>query len=390
MEKLKRYILYAGCILRYFFALFVGLFARFTPAYKGLWLIAERGTDARDNGFHLFRYINQEHPEISCAYVIDRNSPDYPRVSSLGRIIQRGSFSHYLAFACAKAKIGTHIMGYAPNIYLFTRLDEHKLVPGKKIFLQHGIILNDIPALYYPRVRLNLFVCSAKFEYEDIAGRYHYPKGVVQLLGLCRYDQLLKEHTEKRQILVMPTWRAYLKDCHDEKAFRQSEYFRAFDALLHHPRLYSLLEQHGYELVFYLHQEMQRFTSLFTSGHPRVKIADLAHNDVQQLLMESKLLITDFSSVFFDFSYMEKPLAFFQFDEEAFFSTQYRPGYFRYREDGFGPVCSSADKVLDFIQDRLEDGMQVPASYRERIENFFTIRNTDNCARTVAAIRACL
>lgn len=390
MGKLRRYAVYAGCMLCYFFAWFVGLFARFTPAYKDLWILAERGVDARDNAYHLFRHLTQQHPEINAAYVIDRHSPDYQRVCRLGRTIQHGSFRHYLALVCAKAKISTHVMGYAPNIYLFTQLDRYGLIQGKKIFLQHGIILNDIPALYYPKVHLDLFVCGAKPEYEDISSRYGYPQGVVQLLGLCRYDRLLKEHTEKRQILLMPTWRAYLNHCSDMEVFRESEYYRALSGLLDHPRFHALLEQYDYEAVLYLHQEFQRFTPLFYGNHPRVKIADLAKNDVQELLMESKLLITDYSSVFFDFAYMEKPLVFYQFDEEKFFATQYRRGYFQYREDAFGPVCTHKNDVLDFIQDRLENGMQVPSPYRERIQAFFADRSTDNCARTVAAIRALL
>lgn len=40
--------------------------------------------------------------------------------------------------------------------------------------------------------------------------------------------------------------------------------------------------------------------------------------DVQQLLKESLLLITDYSSVFFDMMYMNKPVIFYQFDENQY------------------------------------------------------------------------
>lgn len=40
------------------------------PKKQGLWLVSERGTDARDNGYWMFRYIKQHHPEISAKYII--------------------------------------------------------------------------------------------------------------------------------------------------------------------------------------------------------------------------------------------------------------------------------------------------------------------------------
>ena len=42
-------------------------------------------------------------------------------------------------------------------------------------------------------------------------------------------------------------------------------------------------------------------------------------------------MITDYSSVFFDFSYMRKPVIFYQFDEKKFRKAQYAEGYFSYK-----------------------------------------------------------
>ena len=164
MKRFCRYIRYAGMLFRYALALLIGIFARHTPAYRDLWLFAERGYDAQDNAFFLFQFVRQKHPDIHAAYLIGRECPDYGNIIRLGKAIEPGSFSHYLAFACAKVKISTHIMGYSPHMYLFTKLDSHRLVPGRKVFLQHGILFNHIPTLYYPRIRVDLFVCSAERE----------------------------------------------------------------------------------------------------------------------------------------------------------------------------------------------------------------------------------
>ena len=62
-------------------------------------------------------------------------------------------------------------------------------------------------------------------------------------------------------------------------------------------------------------------------------------------------MITDYSSVFFDFAYMKKPLAYWQFDSERFFAEQYGKGYFKF-DEGFGPLCIQKDEVIDFIEDK--------------------------------------
>ena len=59
---------------------------------------------------------------------------------------------------------------------------------------------------------------------------------------------------------------------------------------------------------------MQRFLDEFTTCSERIIIADWKKYDVQGLLKESALLITDLSSVFMDFAYMRKPMIYYQFD----------------------------------------------------------------------------
>ena len=383
-------LLYVKCIALYGVSLVISVFLRHCPSYRNLWLIAERGTDARDNGYHFFKFVRENHPEINCAYVITKDSPDYEKIRSLGRTIEQGSFRHYLAFACAKAKISTHIMGYAPGSYYFTVLDrKFRLVRGKKVFLQHGIIKDNIKEIHYPEVRLDLFICSTIPEYEDLIKDYHFPDGVIRRIGLCRYDALLSEHQVKRQILVMPTWRYYARALDDE-SFKMCEYYRSFQSLISDERLHRLLEENDYELVLYLHYELQKYTKLFSGNNGRVHVRGMKDADVQRLLMESALLVTDYSSVFFDFAYMKKPLAYWQFDRELFFTEQYGRGYFRFDEDGFGPLCLQKEQVIDFIEDELRSGMKVEDRYAQRVEHNFSEFSTDHCKKTFEAIEKLL
>ncbi|UKI38154.1 MAG: CDP-glycerol glycerophosphotransferase family protein [Clostridiales bacterium] len=58
----------------------------------------------------------------------------------------------------------------------------------------------------------------------------------------------------------------------------------------------------------YLHYELQKFSHLFKTDLQNVKIADFKNYGVRELLTNSSLLVTDYSSVFFDFAYMRKPI----------------------------------------------------------------------------------
>ena len=304
--------------------------------------------------------------------------------------VETGSFAHYLAFACAVAKISTHIMGYAPDTYRFAILDRKlRLVKGKKVLLQHGIIGNDIAELHYPKVNLDLFICSTVGEYESLVGSYNFPDGVIRRIGLCRYDALAREHRVRRQILIMPTWRYHLRPLSDAD-FQKSDYYRNYNGLLNNERLMSLLKEYGYELVLYLHYELQKFSGLFSGESDRVKVKRMADADVQQLLMESAMLITDYSSVYFDFAFMKKPLLYWMFDRERFFSEQYGKGYFVFEDDGFGPVFTHSEDIVDYIEKELKNGMRPEDEYIARVDRAFSDFSGDHCQKTYEAIAGLL
>ena len=382
---IKKMARYAYCAVKYAAALICAPFVKGNEKYRGLWLIAERGIDARDNGYYFFKYVTMNHPEINAAYVISKSSPDAPRVKALGNVIRYGSFSHFLALAISDVKISTHIMGYTPYIDFFVRADRMGLVKGKKIFLQHGIIKDNLTFLYANNVSTDLFVCSAKPEYEYVRDNYGYKDGVVRLLGLCRYDDLYKIEKPSKKILIMPTWRYDLRKA-DRKQFEESEFYKTYSSLLKSGQLNEMLEKYGYEALFYPHMELQKFIDCF-EGTDRVKIISFRDSTVQSLLINSDILITDFSSVFFDYAYMEKPMIFYQFDEENFRKNHYGEGYFNYRRDAFGDVAATEDALLSGLRQILENGAVTEKKYMDRINAFFTLRDKKNCERNFNAIK---
>ena len=385
MYKFKRIFKYIEVFFMMTAAKFVGLFVKRRKAYRDLWIVAERGSDARDNGYHFFKFLTREHPEINAVYIITKKSPDREKVAALGRVVNYGSFKHFLCFSLARVKVSTHIDGYSPDILFFYKFG--KLFPdkSKKIFLQHGIIKSDLVFCHADRTDIDMFSCSAVPEFDFIDKTYGYKEDVLQLTGLCRFDALHKNGTPTRAILFMPTWRSTLRTC-SRQTFLKSEYFLKYNSFINSKKLADLLEEYDYKLIFYPHFEVQRFLDCFTSPGERVVIAGFDNYDVQQLLINTDILITDYSSVFFDYGYMRKPVVYYQYDEAAFYAEQYDKGYFDDKRDGFGKVLENEDDVVDELRHILENGLKPDDLYLDRINAFFKYSDANNCKRNFEAI----
>lgn len=326
--KLLRALCYLKELLAMLLCKLLGAVCRaFSPAYRGIWLVGERGTDARDNGYWFYRYLRTQHPELRTYYVITADSPDAAKIAALGGAVQRCSFRHYLLYYCADYLVGTHVQPCAPDLIVHYHLAAKGIrARGKQVFLQHGVTMSEMQWMHRENLYLDLFVCGAKPEYEYIRDTYGFAPEVTRYLGFARWDHLLQAGQApcKKMILLMPTWRG--SHYPEGEAFLDTPYYKAFDSLLSSARLDALLEQYGYTLVFYPHIEMQKHLSRFHAPSERVVLADSAMYDVQQLLLDCALLVTDHSSVFFDVAYLEKPELYYQFDEEDYQRYHYQKG----------------------------------------------------------------
>lgn len=381
VHRLQRAMTYVRLRVTYFI---LRPIAQIIYRKKHIWIISERGTDARDNGYHFYRYVRERHPEQRAYYIIERKSPDYPKVAALGNVVQRGSLKHWLLYLGAEVKISSHMNGFTPDSnWHYLQFVSRRRRNDKNVFLQHGVTKDDLKPCYRNCTNINLFICGAKPEYDYILSRYGYSESELKYTGFARFDSL-HNFTTRRQVLIMPTWRRWLTKkiaTTTLEDVQNSVYLKSWSSFLQNKRLEELAEQYSIQFVFYPHYEMQSFLELFPQGSEHVVIADFAHYDVQQLLKESMLLITDYSSVFFDFAYMEKPVLHYQFDEAEYRTRHYDEGYFDYRRDGFGEVVTEEDALFDLMEQYLENGCSLNPEYRERIQGFFPLYDNQNCER---------
>jgi CDP-glycerol glycerophosphotransferase (TagB/SpsB family) len=208
------------------------------------------------------------------------------------------------------------------------------------------------------------------------------------MLGFSRFDALHNVDRDENLILVMPTWRNWLgRESQENKGldFVDTEYCKQWTAFLQDERLAALLEKYDKKLLFYPHRNMQKFLGHFTSNSERIEIADWKEYDIQEVLKKAALMITDYSSVFFDFSYMRKPVIFYQFDEKEFREKQYEEGYFNYHDTVLGEWSGELSSVLSLLEKQLEKGMTMHSE--ETVRQFFPLLDTNNSERIYNMIK---
>lgn len=360
---------------------FLHPFCKLIYGRKRNWLICERGTDAQDNGYFFFKYLREKQPNINAVYLIKRKSKDYLKVSSLGKTVEFGSLRHFLMAIGFPVKISSHLYGYAPWIQMATFFRRNK-TKDIHVFLQHGITKNKQPGFYKTNCKsLKLFVCGAKPEYDFINSEFGYTDKTVLYTGFPRYDSLKDDSKDNsfKQILVFPTWRRYIEHM-NENDFLCSRFFNEWNKFLKDAKLLETCQQNNCQIKLCLHPSIKIFSHCFTEN----KIVSIVNVDdirVQDLINESCMLITDFSSIFYDFAYLNKPIVYFQFDEDEYYIGHYDKGYFDYRRDGFGPVSINAKDAAQNVSACIKNSFTNDQKYNGKCKNHFLLRDTKNSIR---------
>ncbi|MEE4494163.1 bifunctional glycosyltransferase/CDP-glycerol:glycerophosphate glycerophosphotransferase [Streptomyces sp. BE230] len=362
---------------------------------KDIWIIGEREDTAQDNSYHLFKWIRENEPKRKVYYAINGDSPDRAKIDHLGRVIDRLSWK-YRAYLLHATRL---VNAYDLEAYLgFPGLSKRAFLRGygdllryKRVFLQHGVVYNDVVGSIHAQVtNVDMVLTTGRSERAYYAEHCGYGYDRVAATGLPRYDAL-EPVAGPRKVLVMPTWRrdivapSYNKAAKPEIPFAASEYYRFFSALLRDERLLKALQHYGVELEFMPHYEIRPYLKHFRIDHPSITVSSTGR-DVQLAMRECSMLVTDYSSVFFDVAYMGKPIVYTNFDDDAFYSKHYKRGYFDLARDGFGPACGSVDRAVDEIIASITRGFEVEPEYRRRAEDFFVLRDTNNCSRAFDVI----
>lgn len=363
----------------------------------GSWLIMDRDTQADDNAEHFCRYMMKEHPKQKCYFALRRDSHDWERLHYDGfNLVEFGSDNFEARLKSASKIISSHLDKYVNNYFG----DEYEY-SKKFVFLQHGVIMNDLSNWFSSKKNLQCLVTTTIPEYHSIVDnntRYKLTEKEVVLTGLPRHDSLIENNQQDSQtILIMPTWRQSImgkvvgigNNRSLNQDFMTTEYAQHWHQLLNSERFAHLVKVHGYKVIFAPHANIEPYMDMFSiPDYINLWKASDTNTSMQELFQQSKLMITDYSSVAFEMGILNKTVLYYQFDKDEVFSGTHliQRGYFSYEKDGFGPVVTELEELLAKLDSILANNGAPIEPYATRIENTFAYHDTNNCQRVYQAI----
>ena len=359
-------------------------------------LVSDRPWEGGDNGQALFEHIMKQGPadlRYVTYFVADADSEAYRNLAPLGHVVKRHSQRHKYLFLNAVCLYTSHNNPAFYNPFPPEELKYYRdLLEYQTVWLQHGIIMQDLSDTVNRFNNADDFVVtSTRGEYEELSRPpYFYGKERVLLSGMPRCDKLRDD--QKRVIAVMPKWRRWLVS-YDSRTgsfgpvpdFDGSHFQRFYQELLSSKRLAALLEKYDYTLEMMLHPHFGCYRDSFVVDGDRCRIVSREEVSYTEMFARCSLAVTDYSSAMWDVAYLHKPIVYACFDEEEFYGRHSGEGYFTFRRDGFGPVVTDVESLLDELEKLLARDCAMEKLYRERVDNTFAHIDQGNCARVLAA-----
>lgn len=351
-----------------------------------VWLIGENmAMVAQDNGFTFFEYCLNNGKKEKVFYVSKPNNKDIERLAPYEKnVLRYDSFKHMYYFNLAEYLIVSH-----GNRDVMPTIMNQQINNNKKpiIYLQHGIIA--MKKVFFNKDSYNgmikKFIVTSEREKDILVKQMNFNPWQVCITGLARFDNLENVTKEQKTILLMPTWREWILD--NEEQFIQSEFYIRYKGLIDNVELKGLLKKYNVRLKVYLHIEMQKkYGHLFNLYDKYIEIINLGEKTVQDLLKESDLMITDYSSVALDFNYLRKPVIFYHFDLEEY--MYYRGSFIDLNTELPGDVCVNEKELIDIVKRYISNDFKYDEKYNATSELFYDYHDKNNCERIYNEIKS--
>ena len=371
------------------------LYKRANKKRGEIWLVSDRIDNAGDNGEVFFKYLCEHKPEgVRPIFVIGEAASDEVknRLKGIGEVILFEDKQYPSVFLSAKKIISSSAGEFTINPFGEEREYLSDLFNFKYYYLQHGVACADL-SVWLNKYNKNIskIFTSGEKEYNAFLNfDYYYTEKNLALSGQARFDALYKD--TKKQVLILPTWRRSIKASYDDKTqsvyfdgFKDTDYFKFYNSLINDERLLKVMREKGYTGLFCLHPIHKKQAPDFEAND--IFSVNEGYIDYNKVFAESAVMVTDYSSVLFDFAYLRKPVVYTQFDKEEFFEGQiYDEGYFEYERDGFGKICYDLDSSVEELIRLIGNDCKNDEKYLKRLDEFFTYDDQNNSKRILEAI----
>jgi len=363
----------------------------------GVVLITDRPRFGDDNGEALFRYVQRERRDLrgNTWLVLDPAAPSYPELSETGRVVHPRSPQHRELYLDARLLLSSHAGDVYNNpFHGEPREDYAAATDFTFVWLQHGITLNKVDSVFSRFLRGHDGVVVATEHEVRYASTPGFGLAGPRLLGtgFPRFDLLEDRSSSDAPVLLyMPTWRSWLTG--DRQAdgtstaredFATEEYYLHQRAFLTDPRVHDALRRANARIEMVLHPAMAAYTEVDAAlASECVVVHEPGSVRYRDAFARGSALVTDYSSVFFDFAYLGKPVIFDHTDRARFRAEHYRDGIFDYDTSAPGPVLHSLDDLVDAVCELVGSGFTAATTYAERLGEVFLHRDRRSSERVI-------
>ncbi|WP_405076375.1 CDP-glycerol glycerophosphotransferase family protein [Ligilactobacillus acidipiscis] len=349
-------------------------------------IFEDRPNKADDNAEVFYKYVDDKHPEWDNYFILQRDSVDWERLEKQGyTLVEYGSKKHEELLIQAQNLISSQAslteMRPWPKNFGYLRDAYHY----NFVFLQHGVTKHDL-SLWLRKIEkdIRLLVTVSEQEKQGFLDYgYEYTPQEVKVTGFPRFDRFSVDFSNSKEngkILIAPTWRNGIWQESDTtevkiEKLKETEFYQNWQKLLFSGYIKSLVDQ-GNNVSLMLHPLLREVEDGFEVPSYINNISfETRYVDV---LKATDLLITDFSSIYFDIAYQGKPTLYYQFDNG---NDNNKKGYFDFDTMGFGPVCSDIEGLNNELKKIVRNKYRMTDIYQQRVHSFFKYTDSENSKR---------
>lgn len=393
MYKLKQLIvrIRRGKLVQKMYRIAFSVISRLPKNNKLIIFESFHGKQYSDSPRAIYEYIKENHPEYQLYWAADRRHLSIFQEKGLPHV-KRLSLKWIFLMARAKywvinARLPLWIKKPKKTVYLQTWHG----TPLKKL----GVDIDDVqmPGTDTEKYKRNFVLEAKKWDYLVSPNRYstdifkrafQFKKDMLET-GYPRNDYLvnnnnqeeiqkLKQHLgmplDKKVILYAPTWR-------DNQFYEKGKY--KFNMELN---LQRLKEAFGDTHTILLRMHYLVAENLNLNGYEDFVMDFSEHEDIRELYLISDMLITDYSSVFFDYANLKRPILFFVYDLEDY-RDNLRGFYLNFEKKAPGPLVRTTEEIIREIKVVEHKGFQPSQAFNEFYEQFCYLEDGQAAKRVV-------
>jgi CDP-glycerol glycerophosphotransferase (TagB/SpsB family) len=301
-----------------------------------------------------------------------------------GDVVEARSWEGFRVFLNASVAITSR--GSLMRLFL-----PFRFLAGRKFFvnLWHGIPLKRLgrqtrdtweTLVRYGIQEFDIWIASSDTERLALAACYDLSVDRIWLTGTPRTDGLFAKAPRPERagapltILYAPTWRDGEEDAR----------FLPFDDLKMDV-LEAFLEKTGSRLVLRPHMVERNSASEPLAPGSRIVVdkGDL-YDSTRDLLLATDVLVTDYSSIYFDFLALDRPMVFIPYDQERYEAK--RGFLMEYDRVAPGPKVTTFKDFLDAVESAISAPARHASDRRRVLDYLYRYQDGDASARIVQKI----